>query len=337
MGLVTSDLKGVLAFLADAHDVDGREPLTIELLDRLTELVGCEYATYQEEYSTCKESDLPRRIITAYVRCSNEGPGRFPPPFVVDPAWCPPVLRWNGRPFDKLSDRVGRRQRVRERDEEYNHGLRTVDRLGFRVGDLGTPHASLSFKSQGRDFDERDLELVLALRPHVESLWRRAIARRQLAELLVALERDGDGATSRAVVLHTAGGRIDHATREALSLLASWFATRTGALPPKLDEWAANARPGEQYSERRNGSILTVTAAGEFMLTLTEHHAADGRLTPREREVLQLVGEGLTNAEIARRLWVAESTVAKHLEQTYRKLGVRNRTAAVARLGKPAE
>ena len=55
-------------------------------------------------------------------------------------------------------------------------------------------------------------------------------------------------------------------------------------------------------------------------------------LTPREREVLGLVAEGLTNAQIARQLWVAESTVAKHLEQAYPKLGVHSRTAAVARL-----
>ena len=244
------------------------------------------------------------------------------------------MLRWNGRSFDKLSDRVSRRRRERERDEEYNHGLRIVDRLGFRVGDLRTPHASLSFKSQGRDFDGRDLQLVLALRPHVESLWRGAIARRQLAELLAALECDGDAATPRAVVLHTSEGRIEHATREAHSLLASWFMTRNGGLPPKLEEWAAIARPGEQYSERRNGSVLTVTAAGEFMLTLTEHHAANGGLTPREREVLQLVGEGLTNAEIASRLWVAKSTVAKHLEQAYAKLRVHSRTAAIAQLRK---
>jgi DNA-binding CsgD family transcriptional regulator len=55
-------------------------------------------------------------------------------------------------------------------------------------------------------------------------------------------------------------------------------------------------------------------------------------LTRREVEILGLVAEGLTNAEIARRLWVVQSTVAKHLEQAYRKLGVGNRTAAIARL-----
>jgi DNA-binding NarL/FixJ family response regulator len=57
-------------------------------------------------------------------------------------------------------------------------------------------------------------------------------------------------------------------------------------------------------------------------------------LTQREREMLGLVAEGLTNAQIARTLWVAESTVAKHLEQAYAKLGVHSRTAAVTRLRK---
>jgi DNA-binding CsgD family transcriptional regulator len=54
-------------------------------------------------------------------------------------------------------------------------------------------------------------------------------------------------------------------------------------------------------------------------------------LTAREREVLAWVGRGKTNAEIARRLWVAPSTVGKHLENVYAKLGVSTRTAAVAR------
>lgn len=46
-----------------------------------------------------------------------------------------------------------------------------------------------------------------------------------------------------------------------------------------------------------------------------------------------MVAEGLTNAEIARRLWVTPATVGKHLEQVYRKLGVTSRTAALAKLG----
>ena len=57
-----------------------------------------------------------------------------------------------------------------------------------------------------------------------------------------------------------------------------------------------------------------------------------GRLTPREREVLELVAEGRTNAEVARVLWVSPGTVRKHLENAYDKLGVHTRTGAVAAL-----
>jgi DNA-binding CsgD family transcriptional regulator len=55
-------------------------------------------------------------------------------------------------------------------------------------------------------------------------------------------------------------------------------------------------------------------------------------LTRREREVLAWVARGKTNSQIAEALWIAPSTVRKHLENIYPKLGVRTRTAAVTRL-----
>ena len=51
-------------------------------------------------------------------------------------------------------------------------------------------------------------------------------------------------------------------------------------------------------------------------------------LTAREREILALTAEGLSNHSIARQLWVTEQTVKFHLSNVYRKLGVRNRTEA---------
>jgi DNA-binding NarL/FixJ family response regulator len=58
--------------------------------------------------------------------------------------------------------------------------------------------------------------------------------------------------------------------------------------------------------------------------------ATDGDcpLTLREREILGLVAGGATNGDIARTLWVTEQTVKFHLSNTYRKLGVANRTQA---------
>jgi LuxR family maltose regulon positive regulatory protein len=54
-------------------------------------------------------------------------------------------------------------------------------------------------------------------------------------------------------------------------------------------------------------------------------------LTAREREVLELIASGLTNQEIASRLFVAHSTVKSYVNRIFRKLGVESRTKAVVR------
>jgi len=51
-------------------------------------------------------------------------------------------------------------------------------------------------------------------------------------------------------------------------------------------------------------------------------------LSARQREVLELVAEGLPNAQIAQRLFITESTVKQHLYKAYKTLGVRNRREA---------
>lgn len=52
-------------------------------------------------------------------------------------------------------------------------------------------------------------------------------------------------------------------------------------------------------------------------------------LSPRETEVLRLVGRGLSNAEVSRELHISEATVKTHLLRAFGKLGVSDRTAAV--------
>ncbi|QLE54570.1 LuxR C-terminal-related transcriptional regulator [Nostoc sp. TCL26-01] len=55
-------------------------------------------------------------------------------------------------------------------------------------------------------------------------------------------------------------------------------------------------------------------------------------LTPRELQIAELVAKGLTNTEIAEKLWITQNSVKQALKRMFRKLGVSARTEMVARL-----
>jgi DNA-binding CsgD family transcriptional regulator len=92
------------------------------------------------------------------------------------------------------------------------------------------------------------------------------------------------------------------------------------------------------YLERRSGyftprdlavASMLEPALGRLLRSRPKVGAAP-LLTPTERRVLELVSTGASNREAAEELFVSVSTVRKHLEHSYRKLGVRSRTGALA-------
>jgi len=114
--------------------------------------------------------------------------------------------------------------------------------------------------------------------------------------------------------------RPDRAARA----LADWRALETG-IPMLLGGGAATRPAGTVPALLADAFVPRLDALLETLDTVTSP------LTAREREVLQLAGEGLTNEEIARRLDLQPSTVKSHLERAYAKAGARDRAASVAR------
>ncbi len=80
------------------------------------------------------------------------------------------------------------------------------------------------------------------------------------------------------------------------------------------------------HAAARGETVLTPSLAGKLVRARTE---VAPLLSGRECEVLRLVGQGLSNAEIGRELFIGEATVKTHLLRAFRKLGVADRTAAV--------
>ncbi|MFI6866077.1 response regulator [Nocardia sp. NPDC050406] len=87
-------------------------------------------------------------------------------------------------------------------------------------------------------------------------------------------------------------------------------------------------------------SLLDERATAALMAKLREQHAPGplSNLTDRERTVLEYLGQGLTNRQIARRMFLSEKTVKNYVSQLLNKLEVEGRTQAAvlaAKLGLP--
>jgi DNA-binding NarL/FixJ family response regulator len=78
----------------------------------------------------------------------------------------------------------------------------------------------------------------------------------------------------------------------------------------------------------RGETVLAPPVAARLVRSVRQPSVSTA-LSAREIEVLRLVGQGLTNADIGRRLYIGEATVKTHLFRAFAKLGVSDRTAAV--------
>jgi DNA-binding CsgD family transcriptional regulator len=92
--------------------------------------------------------------------------------------------------------------------------------------------------------------------------------------------------------------------------------------------------PSQLWADFVAAQSLTLTdlvTSGDCEPALKSDHPLIEPLTERELEVLHLIEAGLSNREIADRLFVGVSTVKKHINHLYGKLGVKSRTQAIAR------
>jgi DNA-binding CsgD family transcriptional regulator len=107
------------------------------------------------------------------------------------------------------------------------------------------------------------------------------------------------------------------------------FVTSYRACPTLLEGLAEIDDHGGKFSNIVRA--IDPTLADSFGIRRRRPPQATGELlTRREREVLELVRQGLSNRQIAHNLWIAESTAKLHVHHVLEKLGVKSRTEAAA-------
>jgi DNA-binding NarL/FixJ family response regulator len=113
---------------------------------------------------------------------------------------------------------------------------------------------------------------------------------------------------------------------EAIKRGAEGFLSKNVRAKALLDSLRGAMRGEAAISRHMAGKILKEFAR----LAKIEAKKASGQLTPREKEVLEKLSEGLSNREIGLSLCISENTVKVHVKNILRKLHLQNRTEAAA-------
>lgn len=122
---------------------------------------------------------------------------------------------------------------------------------------------------------------------------------------------------------------IGHSFEIYGALIAALFVT--------VGIWAGRrlARPTTEVVERHIETVVVrevpVAAPAPGAFARDDARIAELGLTPRELEILEAIADGLSNREIAARLFVSENTVKTHSSRVFDKLGVQRRVQAVQR------
>lgn len=170
------------------------------------------------------------------------------------------------------------------------------------------------------------MRLLLGSQPWVE----RCLAARSGAEALELTRRfEPNVALVDLFLAGESGADVCAAIRAQSPRTRVLFISGAGRMSPAAAKAAgASGFVSKDLEASELAKAVQLVGSGQTLFP-TKSTQPEPLLTEREREVLELIAAGETNAEIARRLYLSPHTIKEHTSALYRKLGARNRAEAV--------
>jgi DNA-binding CsgD family transcriptional regulator len=208
-----------------------------------------------------------------------------------------------------------------------------------------------AFSRAQPNFTERDRSILTLLRPHLSQAYFNAQQYHQLQQELSQLQQS---LNYLGLAIVDTQGRIQWIAPQAIIWLEIYFGKSTSShqLPDHLWAWVKHQIAGftnnpnipntclplriQQAGRELKIRLVVEQMRARYLLLLEEQTLSSLNslellgLSQRETEVLAWVIQGKDNKKIAAQLSIHPSTVRKHLESIYRKLGVQSRTEAIS-------
>jgi DNA-binding CsgD family transcriptional regulator len=346
------DYRAALDFVGDAYDAQDREEFRGAILPGYRRLVGCEWASYNELLGTTPiaaiiEPGLPDWADDVWARYAGENPL---------------LLRF-------LETRDGRAIRFSDITPlpelrrmplftEFYSRLGIDRQIAFVLPSTPELTIAVALSRGGRDFNERDRAMLELTRPHLIQAYRAAELRETLVATIAGL-RSGVEAEGGALIVLAGDGSVRFASAHARELVErvlgasleegapppAALASRVGAEPKHLSGSGSGGGGGRGSGGEASGGASptgallvrqvrsgadTVLVLGEPERELSVAQLRQLGLTGREAEVLEALAAGGATPSVAGDLRISERTLAKHVQRINAKLGVRNRSQAIA-------
>jgi DNA-binding CsgD family transcriptional regulator len=359
--LAPNDMQQIHQCIQQLYRLRDLDTFGTRALSIINQIVPCDLPVFhltrvrsQQIFSTFLPNftDLTPEIAATIDRCCGKQPIVHSIPYIH-------------RQIDRALNEISRKQLycLEALDLQLLRFLNIEDRMTFflpninslRWGKISPPDSTLIGFSlnriQHRFTHEDRLELNL-LRPHLFQAYCNLRQHRALQQDFHRLQKSID---ALGIIILDRRGRIRSIAPQAESWLKNYFSpsTNVNRLPDLLWSWTqhqidihtkSNPPPAcsplrSQQSDRELVIRLVIQPDRSGYLLLMEEQALSSLnsidilgLSDRETAVIGLVMQGLDNKSIASQLAVNISTVRKHLENAYRKLGVNSRTEAISQI-----